>query len=119
MYQIREVILKNEHVKRKRLIIEFDDPARAIVGEFLMADASLLNFSVLDDLNKVLSEKCNYIESSGHRCSLEIRSDQTLIEDLFEDMFDNFETLSPYEIDTKELRDLVVIWKEKIEELKK
>lgn len=119
MYQIREVVLKNEQVKRKRLIIEFDDPAKAIVGEFLMADASLLNFSVLDDLNKVLTGKHNYIESSGHRCSLEIRSDQTLIEDLFEDMYENFETLPAYEIDTKELRDLVVSWKEKIEELKK
>ncbi len=118
MYHIREVILKHKHAERKRLIIEFEDPALAIVGEFLMTDASMLNFSVLDELNKVLTGKRDYIESSGNRCSLEIRSDQTRIEDLFEDMFANFDTLPPYEIDTKELRDLVVMWKEKIERLK-
>lgn len=117
MYHIREVILKNNQVERKRLVIEFDDPAQAIVGEFLMADASLLHFSVLDELNHVLSGKSDHVESSGNRCALEIRSDKTLIEDLFEGMFANFDTLPAYEIETGELRDLVAMWKEKIEQL--
>lgn len=118
MYQIREVILKNEHTERKRLVIEFDDPGQAIVGEFLMADASLLNFSVLEDLNKVLSGQSNYIESSGNRCSLEVRPDQTLIEDLFKDMFTELHPLPAYEINTSELKKLVMMWKEKVEKLK-
>jgi hypothetical protein len=117
MYQINEIILKNKQIERKRFVIEFIDPAQAIVGEFLMTDSSLLNYSVLDDLNKVLSEKSDYIEFSGNRCSLEIRSDKTLIEDLFEGMFANFDTLPAYKIETKTLRDLVVMWKEKLEEL--
>lgn len=119
MYHIREVILKSEQAERKRLIIEFDDPNRAIVGEFLMTDASLLNFSVLDELNKVLFGERDYIESSGNRCSLEIRSNQTLIEDLLAGLFTDFDTFPAYEMDTKELRDLVVMWKKESEELKK
>lgn len=115
MYQIREVIIKNGQVERKRWIIEFDDPSRTIVGEFLMADASLLNFSVLDDLNKVLSGASDYIETSGNRCALVIRPDQTIIEDLFEGLFSDVDPIPSYAIDTKELRDLVLMWKEKSE----
>src|SRR5699024_5753273 len=107
MYQIREVILQNKHMERKRLIIEFADPAKAIVGEFLMRDASLLNFSILEDLNKVISKESNYIESSGNRCVLKITPNTTYIEDLYEGLFADFDTLPSYEIDTKELRDLV------------
>lgn len=117
MYQIREVILKNKSMERKRLIIEFEDPAQAIIGEFLMTDASLLNFSILEDLNKVISKESHYIESSGNRCFLKIKPHKTYIEDLYEGMYTDFETLPAYEMDTKELRDLVVMWKKKITKL--
>lgn len=117
MYHIREVILKSEHAERKRLIIEFKDPAQAIVAEFLMTDASLLNFSVLDDLNKVITGESDYLESSGNRCFLKIEPHKTYLEDLFEGLYTDFNTYPPYEIDTAELRDLVVMWKEKIEKM--
>lgn len=117
MYQIREVTLKNKHEERKRLVIEFEDPAQAIVGEFLMTDASLLNYSVLEDLNKVIAKECTNLESSGNRCFLKIKPDKTYLEDLFEGLFTDVDTLPPYEINTKKLRDLVVMWKEKMAEL--
>lgn len=117
MYQIREVILKNGQVERKRLVIEFSDPAQAIVGAFLMTDASLLNYSVLDDLNKVLAKESDYVESSGNRCCLEIRVDKTHLVDLFDGLFTDVDTFPSYEMKTKELRDLVLMWKEKNEEL--
>lgn len=118
MYQIREIILKNKHVQRKRLIIEFADPAQAIIAEFLMTDASLLNFSVLEDLNKVINRDCNYLESTGNRCLLKIKPDKTIIEDLFEELYTDYDTLPAYQINTKELKDLVYMWKKKIEQLK-
>lgn len=118
MYQIREVILQNKHTERKRLVIEFADPAQAIIGEFLMTDASLLNFSILRDLNKVISMENHCIETSGNRCFLKISPTKTYIEDLYEGLFADFDTLPAYEIDTKELRDLVVMWKSKLAELK-
>src|SRR5699024_8096036 len=91
MYHIREVILKSEQAERKRLIIEFIDPAQAIVGEFLMMDASMLNFSVLEDLNKVLSKESKYIESSGNRCYLKINPEKTRLEDLYEGLYTDFD----------------------------
>src|SRR5690625_4444247 len=117
MYQIREVTLNNKHMERKRLIIEFADPAQAIVGEFLMTDASLLNFSILEDLNKVISGESNDLESSGNRCFLKITPHKTYIEDLYEGLYADFDTFPAYEMDTVELRDLVVMWKRKIAKL--
>ena len=119
MYHFREVVFKNEPTERKALVIEFDDPKMGIVGEFLMTDSSLLNYSVLDDLDKVLSGERDYIESSGNRCALEIKKDKTLMTDLFEGLFDGFDTFPMYEINTQELKDLIVMWKEKVEKREK
>lgn len=115
MYHMREVTFKNEPTERKALIIEFDDPKMGIVGEFLMTDSSLVNYGVLDELEEVLAGEHDYIESSGNRCSLEIKQDKTLIADLFEGMFDGFDTFPAYEIETKALRDLIVMWKGSVE----
>lgn len=114
MYQIREITLSNEQMEKKSLIIEFDDSRMNIVGEFLMTDASLVNFSVLDNIEKVLSGELSQSESSGNRCFLAINKEKTVLSDLFEGMFDGFDTLPSREIETKLLRDLIIMWKDKL-----
>lgn len=118
MYRIREIILKNGSVERKDLVIQFDDPKMDIVGEFLMADARLLQAAILDDIDRVLAGGKDFIASSGNRCKLEINAVTTWMYDLFEDL-DDVNTFSPYEIDTRELRRLVIMWLDKLEVFKK
>lgn len=115
MYQFKEITVAHDQVERQVLIIEFTDPQKRILGEFLMNDASLLNYRVLDQLDRVLSGETEWEESSGNRCSLEISREKTVVEDLFSGMFADFTTLPTYEIDTKKLKDLIIIWKEKVE----
>lgn len=119
MYQIREVTLTNELHEKKRLVIECDDPKMAIVGEFLMADSQLIGSVVLKEIEKILADEVDHIESNGNRCSLEIRKDKTLISDLFEGMFDGFDTYPSCEINTKELKGLILMWHEKLAQFNK
>ncbi|MBO1003634.1 hypothetical protein ACFSKI_17040 [Pseudogracilibacillus auburnensis] len=118
MYQFREVVLKNGFQERKVLAIDFDDPKLAIVSEFLMADANLLGGKIIEEIDQVLLGEEEYIESSGNRCVLKIKADETMITDLFEDMED-VNSLDSYHIDTKELRELILMWLEKLEEFRK
>jgi len=114
MYQFKEITLAHDQVARQVLIIEFSDPQKRILGEFLMNDASLLDYRVLDQLDRVLSGETEREESAGNRCSLEISREKTVVEDLFSEMYADFPTLPAYEMDTKKLRDLIIIWKEKV-----
>lgn len=113
MYRFKEITLKNGPNEKKVLVIDFEDPKMAIVGEFLMTDAPLLNYSILKDIEHVRSGASNYEESSGNRCALFIRKDTTQIEDLFAGIIDEEDVFSSYEIGTEELSDLVHMWREK------
>lgn len=113
MYHFKEVTIQNKQKTKEEnvLVIEFTDPSMAIVGEFLMTDASLVNNSVLSDIEDIIACRSKSKTVTGNRCSLEIKRDQTIISDLFEDMFDGLETYPTYEIGTKQLRNLIVMWK--------
>ena len=87
MYQIREVTLKNGPKERNVLVIDFDDPKMKIVGEFLMADASMLQGKIIQEIDFVLNSEDQTITSNGNRCSLKIGSDTTIISDLFNPAF--------------------------------
>src|SRR5699024_12552385 len=86
MYQLRELTLQNQDKEKRILVIDFDDPAMDIVSEFLMSDATLLNAVVLDDINAVLNEGRETVETSGNRCGLVIGKKYTDIYDLFADI---------------------------------
>lgn len=117
MYYFREVTLKNGPIEKKRLIIEFDEPNMKIVGEFLMADAPLLRGKILKEIDQVLTGEKREITSNGNRCALTIRSSTTIISDLFVGM-KNVDVYPAYEIETKELRELIVMWFQKLEEFR-
>lgn len=114
MYQFREVVLRNKTIEKKVLVIEFDEADKAIVAEFLMTDASMLKYSVLKTINHVLSGVSEYEKTSGNRYGLVIKRDKTQIEDLFEGLFDDFDTYPSYRVDTAELRDLIIMWRDKL-----
>ncbi|MBM7601572.1 hypothetical protein JOC34_004000 [Virgibacillus halotolerans] len=118
MYQIKEIPLKNGAMRRKSLAIYFDDPAMAIVGEFLMADAPIMNAAILNEIDGVLDGETDDATSSGNRCKLEVKSDKTLIYDLF-DEFDGVDAYLPCEIDTRKLRALIVMWLDELAAFKK
>lgn len=111
MYQFKEITLKNQAKEKKVLVIEFAKKEMGIVAEFLMTDASLLDYEVLDIIDSVLTSESRQETFSGNRCFLYIKKNTTRIEDLFEDMFEGLDTFPAYEIDTKELRKLIETWK--------
>lgn len=113
MYHFKEVMFAGGEKERKVLVISFDEPCKQILEEFLMADASMLNYSVLDQIEKVLTGEVEKVETSGNRCSLLIKKEVCYLEDLLEGMFDDFDTYPALEIPTREFRDLIVMWQGK------
>ncbi len=64
MYEIREIVLKNGPVERKRLVIEFHNQDQQIVGEFLMVDANLLEGKIVREIKRLMvgrKKKCNLV----------------------------------------------------------
>lgn len=115
MYTIKEIVLKNKHHEQTRKVIEFNDPRMAIVAEFLMSDASLLNFSILQQIEHVLSGKRQTVSVSGNRCAVHITEHKTVIEDLLTDMFDGMQTYETYEISTATLKELILMWRDELQ----
>lgn len=115
MYEIREVIVKNGSLERSIWVINFHDSKYDILGEFLMTDAPAMSYRILKDIEEVLSGERDRARVSGNRCSLEITPELTKLEDLFDGLFENFDTYPPVEIETLLLRDLIVMWKERTE----
>lgn len=114
IYHLKEITLRNGPKEKQVLVIEFTKKEKAIVAEFLMTDASMLNYEVLNIINEVLSGKSKQKSFSGNRCYLEIKQHKTYIEDLYEGMYEGFKTLPAYEIKTKRLKDLIIRWKKAV-----
>lgn len=119
MYGFKEVTLQNGPHEKKVLVIEFAEPEMEIIGEFLMADASLLDYRILDIIDDVLSGTNDYEVSSGNRCSLEIKQDKTRVSDLLAGMYDGFEGFQAIDMDTRELQALIIMWRDKLSEFNK
>lgn len=102
-------------MEKKVLHIVFDDPQMEIIGAFLNDDASMLDYQVLRLIDDVLAGKSKVEKTSGNRCALTITRETTVVEDLLEDMFDDMTTYPSYEIETKQLQALLVMWKDKRE----
>src|SRR5690625_3794768 len=110
MYSIEEKVLTNNSLTKKIPIISFHNPEMAIVAEFLMTDAPMLQFSVLEKIDQVLSGKKEKIHSSGQRTSWVLKKDVTKIEDLFDGLYEGVKTHPPVKIETKLLKDLIYMW---------
>src|SRR5699024_1410767 len=86
MYEIREIELKNDQHVKKRLVITFKNPEEEIIGVFLMTDAPMYHFELIEDIEAVLSGRKKGFTHAGNRCEIEVDVDETIISDLFEDM---------------------------------
>ncbi len=119
MYAIKEITLQHGQHERKRSVITFEEREKQIVGEFLMSDAPMLQFAIIQDIEIVLRGEESCILRNGNRCSIKITKNTTHIEDLYTDLYEGLHTYAPYEMDTTEVLSLVRMWKKHIEENEK
>lgn len=118
MYHIRDVVLKNKTQIKKRPVIEFDDPEKAIIGEFLMVDAPLDDWAILDAIGEVLEGGIPERQMSGNRCKIVMTAEKTYVYDLFSDKVDVL-TFSDCTMETETLQELMMMWKKEVETYRK
>lgn len=100
----------------KSLIIKIKDEKKYLVANFLMSDIQGGDPSyALDEFNAVLKKKKDYAELNGNVCGIEIWKDKTRIYDnLADDGIGDW-----CEVNTRDLRDLVVIWNDMLMQFRK
>lgn len=100
--------------KKERLLIEFKENKYEILSTFLESDVSPFEEWIKSSFDKVLSGESEYEEVNGNVCCAEISPKTTKVYDnLAEDAMGNW-----CEVDTKELRQLIDEWCDKVRELK-
>jgi antitoxin len=98
---------------KKDLIINIEKKVE-LVATFLMSDVQGYSFYAIEALDKVLCGGSEYEELNGNVCGVEIRKEKTTVYDnLAEDGMGNW-----CEIETKELRDLVGIWTNRLKKFR-
>lgn len=110
MYQIKEVTLQHGKHTRSRLIIEFDEPKYAILSEFLMTDAPMLQRELMKEVKEVLERQRKVVKGSGNRTSWNISEQQAVIEDLFTYMNQTIPSYPTSRIETSKLYDIMFEW---------
>lgn len=110
MYQIKEVTLQHGKHTRSRLIIEFDEPKYAILSEFLMTDAPMLQRELMKEVKEVLERQRKVVKGSGNRTSWNISEQQAVIEDLFTYMDQATPSYPTCTIETSKLYDIMFEW---------
>jgi hypothetical protein len=99
---------------QKDLIINLQKEVE-LVATFLMSDVQGYAAYAIETLENVLNGKSEYAELNGNVCGLEIRKEKTTVYDnLADDGMGDW-----CEIETEELRELVDIWINKLEEFRK
>lgn len=100
--------------KKERLLIEFKENKYEILATFLESDVSPFEEWIKSSFDKVLSGESEYEEVNGNVCCAEISSKTTKVyNNLAEDAIGNW-----CEVDTKELRQLIDEWCDKIREFR-
>ena len=100
--------------KKERLLIEFKENKYEILSTFLESDVSPFEEWIKSDFDRVISGESEYEEVNGNVCCAEISPKTTKIYDnLAEDAMGNW-----CEVDTKELRQLIEEWCDKVREFK-
>ena len=100
--------------KKERLLIEFKENKYEILSTFLESDVSPFEEWIKSAFDRVLSGESEYEEVNGNVCCAEISPKTTKVYDnLAEDAMGNW-----CEVDTKELRQLIDEWCDKVREFK-
>ena len=99
------------------LVIVFDEEKYSVLATFLESDVIPFEEWIKSDFDRVLSGQSDYWEINGNICHVEIKPDQTKVFDnLVESDEEYFSTCC--EVDTKELRQLIDEWCDKVREFK-
>lgn len=100
---------------QKSLIIKMLDPKKYLAAVFLMSDIQGGDPSwALETIDEVLREEKEFAELNGNICCVEIYKDKTKIFDnLAEDGMGEW-----CELDTKELKDLIIIWSNEVKKFR-
>lgn len=112
MYQYREVKLANRSTEKGILVIEFDDAAKQVIGEFLMADGSLLGDTVLQEIAALHHDEKQAVQLSGNRCGIQLTKEWTTINDLLLDRYEGVTGVPAYTIYTETFRKILTEWLE-------
>ena len=100
--------------KKERLLIEFKENKYEILSTFLESDVSPFEEWIKSAFDRVLSGESEYEEVNGNVCCVEISHKTTKVYDnLAEDAMGNW-----CEVDTKELRQLIDEWCDKVRKFK-
>ena len=100
--------------KKERLLIEFKENKYEILSTFLESDVSPFEEWIKSAFDRVLSGESEYEEVNGNVCCAEISPKTTKVYDnLAEDAMGNW-----CEVDTKELRQLIDEWCDKVRKFK-
>lgn len=100
--------------KKERLLIEFKENKYEILSTFLESDLSPFEEWIKSAFDRVLSGESEYEEVNGNVCCAEISPKTTKVYDnLAEDAMGNW-----CEVDTKELRQLIDEWCDKVQKFK-
>jgi len=110
IYQIKTVTLTHKNIEKKRLVITFNDQSYELVADYLMADAPLLSFEIIQVIEAVLNGQNKAAKWAGNRTELTINPDTSIIEDLFEQK----EAIS---VETNWLYEMTVLWQNQLNEL--
>lgn len=110
-YKLRKLKLDNNE---EVLLIDFENKKYEILSTFLEDDVTPFEEWIKEDFDAVLSGQAEYRENNGNVCGVEITASTTKIfNNLAEDGMGNW-----CEVDTKELRQLIDEWCEKVREFK-
>ena len=100
--------------KKERLLIEFKENKYEILSTFLESDVSPFEEWIKSAFDRVLSGESEYEEVNGNVCCAEISPKTTKVYDnLAEDAMGTW-----CEVDTKELRQLIEEWCDKVRKFK-
>ena len=100
--------------KKERLLIEFKENKYEILSTFLESDVSPFEEWIKSAFDRVLSGESEYEEVNGNVCCAEISPKTTKVYDnLAEDAMGKW-----CEVDTKELRQLIDEWCDKVQKFK-
>ena len=109
MYTFREIIFDDGD---KELVIDFGDKDKDILSIFLCSEVEEFEEDVINTISKVMNGDSKYEKFIGNICRAEVYKEKTIISDIFDEN-------KPYEINTLELKQLIDIWLNKLDEFNK
>jgi hypothetical protein len=110
-YKVREIFYQG---KKDDIVFDFEKKYE-LLTTFLSADVKPFSIYIIKALDNLLDGKSEYEEISGNVCGVKMHKEKTQIYDnLSEDGMGNW-----CEVDTKDLRELIEIWSNKLKKFEK